>query len=482
MLSGLTALDANAQEKISLTLEETILQARRNSPAAVAARHSFRASYWNWRSFKADQLPSVYLGSTPRLNRSIEPITLPDGSESYTQRDQLTLDASVNISQNISFTGGRLYAKSALQRIDLFSNDTHAYMSTPLVVGYEQDLFGYNSQKWQRKIEPIRYEEAQKNYIEAMESVSRMAAQKFFDLAVAQTSWEIARDNYANADTLYRFAEGRYNLTGTITESDFLQMEINKLSAETDMINARMEVDDCMLDLRSYLGIREDVEIEVVPQETVPRFSVDEPAALELALRNNSEILALERRAIESDQNVAYARSQRGFQASFYMEFGLSQSNKELREAYRSPLDRQVVSVGFRIPILDWGVGQGKVKVAESNRDRIRTEIEQNETDFRQTVLKTVKQFNLQADRVSIAYKTDQTAQRRHTVAQRLYMLGKSTMLDLNSAIKEKDTARRNYILALYQFWNLYYNLRGLTGYDFRQHLPITEDFNLLIQ
>ena len=470
-----------AQEKITLTLEEAVLRARRFSPAAMAAQHSFRASYWNWRSFQADQLPSVYLTSSPSLNRSIQAITNPDGSDSYVRRDQLTVDASVNVSQNIPFTGGRVYARTALQRIDLFSNDSYAYKSTPMVVGYEQDLFGYNTQKWQRKIQPLRYEEAKKSYIETMENVSRTATQKFFNLAVAQTAWEIARDNYANADTLHRIAEGRYNI-GTITENDILQLEINKLSAQTNMINARMDVDDYMFDLRSYLGITEEVDIEVIPEEKIPVFGVDELQALDLALQNNSGITYLQRQAIESESAVAAARAQRGFQADFYLEFGLSQTGIRLPEAYRSPLDQQLISVGFRVPILDWGVGKGKVKVAQSNRDRIRTEIEQSQTDFRQSILKVVKQFNLQADRVAIAYKTDETAGRRHDVTQKLYLLGKATMLELNAAITEKDNARKNYISSLYQFWNLYYNLRSLTGFDFEQQKLITEDFKLIIQ
>jgi hypothetical protein len=39
-----------AQKTLTLTLSEAIEMARRNSPEAIAARHAFRASYWNWRS------------------------------------------------------------------------------------------------------------------------------------------------------------------------------------------------------------------------------------------------------------------------------------------------------------------------------------------------------------------------------------------------------------------------------------------------
>ena len=66
-------------------------------------------------------------------------------------------------------------------------------------------------------------------------------------------------------------------------------------------------------------------------------------------------------------------------------------------------------------------------------------------------------------------------------MARRLYLLGKSTILDLNAAIAEKDNSRRAYITALYNYWNLYYGLRSLTGYDFEKMIPITEDYELLL-
>ena len=37
-----------------------------------------------------------------------------------------------------------------------------------------------------------------------------------------------------------------------------LQLELNRLTEETNRMNARIEMDNCMQELRSYLGIQED--------------------------------------------------------------------------------------------------------------------------------------------------------------------------------------------------------------------------------
>lgn len=468
------------QQTLTLTLGEAIELARHNSPEVIAARHSFRASYWEWRSFRANQLPSLTLTSAPTLNRSITTVTLEDGNEKYVHRNQLSVDAGLEIRQHIALTGGTVTLQTGLQRLDMFSDKTSSYMSTPVVIGYQQDLFGYNRFKWERRIEPIRYEEAKKSYVETLELVAAYTTNLFFHLATAQTSLEIAAYNYAQADTLFRYAQGRYNI-GTITENEMLQLELNKLTEETNRLNAQIEVDDCIQTIRSYLGISENLKIEVVPEERVPRFTVDVTEATQLAFQNNPDISAFERRRLESESAVAQAKANRGFKASLYAQFGLTQSAEELQDAYRHPLDQQMVSIGIRIPILDWGVGKGRVKVAKSNRDKVYTELEQERTDFELNVAKIVKQFNLQAGKVAIAYKTDQTAQRRNDVARKLYLLGKSTILDLNAAIAEKDNARRAYIAALYNYWNLYYALRSLTGFDFEKHLLLTKDYELLL-
>ena len=145
-------------------------------------------------------------------------------------------------------------------------------------------------------------------------------------------------------------------------------------------------------------------------------------------------------------------------------------------------MDQQYVSLGISLPILDWGRGKGQVRVAKSNRDLVHTQVEQDKTDFDLNIRKLVKQFNLQAQRVHIAARTDATAQRRADVARRLYLLGQSTILDLNASITEKDSARRNYVTALYDYWSLYYTLRSLTLYDFGQDQPLEEDLERLIK
>ncbi|MBQ8674204.1 MAG: TolC family protein [Bacteroides sp.] len=464
-----------AQEQpMELTLTQAIEQARLQSPDAQTARHTFRSAYWNYKYHKANYLPSLTLTSTPYLNRAINKVTLGDGSVKFVEQNLLATDLTLSLTQNVPLTGGTLFLETSAQRIDLFSDDTSSWQTSPVNFGYRQSLFGYNSLKWDRRIEPLRYREARRSYVETLELVAARATSLFFDLARAQSDYETATQNYAHADTLYKYAKGRYDI-GTISENEMLQLELNRLNEETNSMNARIEMENCMQALRSYLGIRQEVELQVRIEEKLPDLHVDASTALLLANQNSPDVLNMQRRKLESDSKVASARANAGLKADLYLRFGLTQTAATLKEAYRDPLDQQYVTLGITLPILDWGRGKGQVRVARSNRDLTYTQVEQDKTDFDTNVRKLVSQFNLQSRRVRIAARTDETARRRAEVARRLYLLGKSNVLDLNASITEKDTARRNYITALYDYWSLYYTLRSMTLYDF-EHCRLLEE------
>ncbi len=461
-----------AQDTLRLTLDEAIVLARDQSPQAVAARHQYRASYWNWRSHKADYLPSLSLNTYSSLNRSISPVTMPDGSDSFVHRNQLLNDGNLTINQNVSLLGGSVFVQTGLQRLDIFTDNKLSYKSTPVVIGYSQNIFGYNRLKWDKKIEPARYAQAQKMYLETLELVAATAASKFFQLATAQSNLQSANYNYAAADRLFRYAKGRYDI-GTITENEMLQLEINHLTEQSNRLNARIEVDDRIQDLRSFLGIHDNVELTVIISKDVPEFSVPVADALSFAHQNSPDIETFYLQQLQSESYVAQAKASRGLKADLYMQVGLTQTAQKLSNSYRHPMDQQLVSLGIRIPILDWGVGKGRVEVAKSNLEKIKIDIAQAQTDFEANVIKLVKQFNLQANKVAIAQKTSERAARRNEVAYRLYLLGKSTVLDLNAAISEKDNSQRAYINELHNYWSLYYALRSITGYDFELNRPI---------
>ena len=297
---------------------------------------------------------------------------------------------------------------------------------------------------------------------------------------MAQINVSIAETNYENNDTLYNISKGRYNM-GKIAQNDLLQMELNLLNSESTLNEAKLDLRVKEFSLRSFLMIKGDIKIElIVPSET-PELEVSTEKAVEEAKKNNPEIIGMERQLIEAESNVARARAENRFNANIVANFGLTQSANNIPDAYKDPRDKQRVSFGIEIPIIDWGQGKGKYKVAKSNQEVIKSRVEQQTIDFEQNVFLEVAQFNMQDEQVHIKAKSDTIAQSSYEVSKNRYFIGKISVTDLNIALKEKDSAKRSYVEALWQYWAYYYNIRRLTLFDFENNAQLTEEFDELI-
>ena len=478
------SLAINAQTAVNkLTLQEVLDLAKEQSPRAIQAKHQFRAAYWEYRSYKAEYLPSVtFIGTLPGFSRQIVKHQNNEGVYSYVEENTNSISGGLTLKQNIGLTGGEVFIESNLERTDIFGdNQTTSYLSVPIRIGFRQELFGFNQLKWNKKIEPLKYLEAKRNYLDALESISYEATGIFFDLILAQQNLVTAKLNYANSDTLYKIAKGRYNI-GTIAENDLLQMELRFLNSGNDVNDAEVDLQLKKFKIKSFLGLNDQFDIELVIPTNFPKLSLNHEKVLAQAKQNNPLILSYERDFIEAQKRVAEAKAQRGFSANLYANYGLTKSAAVFDEVYVDPIDQQRVNVGVTIPILDWGLGKGRVKMAQSNMEVTRTVVQQKVIDFEQDVFLEVMRFNQQDNQLLIAAKADTISQLRYNVTKERFLIGKIDVLDLNVAQSERDQAKQKYIQYMRSYWQNYFNMRRRTLYDFENDKPLSVDFEELIK
>jgi len=464
----------------TFTLEEVIKLSQEQSPDAIRAKHRFRASYWEMRTYKAEFLPKMSFNVTPNYSHAYEKNWNSNSNKyEYNTINNFTADAGVNIYQQVGLTGGSFFIQSNLNGIYNISDTTTMYNSSPLSVGYRQNINGFNELKWKKKIEPLKYDEAKSNYIRSMENVSAKAVDYFFQLMLAQRNLEIANMNYSNTDTLYKIAQGRYNI-GTIAENELLQMELSNLNAGLNLNEAGIDLEMKKFQIRSFLGFNESVDINLEVPESINSFDVNVQRAIEEANANSPDILSYSRQLLEAERDVKKARAERGLNADLYASVGLTQRADAFSRVYENPSDQQRVSLGINIPILDWGLAKGRYRMAKSNQEVVKTNIDQARVDFEQQIFLKVMQFNLQDDQVNIAAKADTIAQNRYEVTKQRFLIGKINVLDLNDSQKSKDEANTRYISAMNNYWRYYFELRKLTLYDFESNQKILYDINSL--
>jgi outer membrane protein TolC len=474
---------ASAQEVKKLTFEEVMRLAEDQSPQALMAKHRFRASYWQYRTFVALYRPSLTLiGTTPNYSSAYDRVwNSITQTYDYKSTNIMRNIGQLSLSQNIGPTGGTISLNSNITLENDYERDQSKYITAPITIDYTQPLLRYNSLKWQKKTEPLKYEMAKKTFLANIEQVHVDAVRNFFNLALAQINKQIAEMNYSNADTLYRIAQGRYQL-GTIAEDELLQMQLSYLNTETARKEAEMNLRDREIRLRSFLGYNENVRLELLIPNEVPQLQVDLKEVLDLALMNNPELISQQLNLITAESSLAQAKAEKGLNANLTASFGLRDQDEVFKEAYTNPDRQQTVRLSFTMPILDWGLGRGKYRMAKSSMELTQIQVEQAYTDFEQNLYLDVEQFNLQKNQVAIAAKSDTVAMKRYEVTKQRFLIGKIAVLDLNDADARKDQNRRAYVMALQNYWSYFYNIRSLTLYDFINKRPIETDYEKLIQ
>ena len=466
------------------TLSEAIHTARTNSVEALEAKQAFISTYWAYRSYKASRLPSFYLsGNLMNFDRSLTLLQNPeDGTLNYVSSNNLQNGLGLEISQNITFTGGTLSLYSDLSRIDQFGNNKSlTWYSRPITLSYYQPLFTYNQFKWDKKIEPKEYEKGKRKYLERMEGITINAVYAYHNLLLAKMNNEISRSNFENSGKMLRIAKERLQL-GNVTRADYLQLELRMLNDSISINETDVEVREAQMILNSLMGYDESFEIEPVIEEDLPDIRMDYNLVLSKSLENSTFSLDNELNLLNAESDVARAKASRGFSFALNARFGMSQTGPEFPQAYKNLLDQEVVGITFSIPIFDWGQGKGKVQKAKAAQEVVKAQVKQSENDFRRQMYTAVSEFNNQRQQCMVSQRAMKVASERYELTMHRFREGNASVTDLNTAQTENNSAIRQYISDISNFWTFYYTLRQYALFDFIRDCDLEIDVNEMIE
>lgn len=473
----------NAQDKITLTLERCVEIATSSSLEAFKVRNLYLTSYWEYRAYKAGRLPSVNLQMTPIQYNSnfTKRYDYDKNIEIYRQQQSIYSSGGLSMNQNFSLTGGTFTIETSLDHMKNFGDNNYSqFSSVPLRIGYSQSLFGFNNFKWEKKIEPLKYEKAKQQYLYSREDISEMAVQYFFDLAMAQAEYEMTLENVLSADSLYIAGKAKDRISA-ISQPDLLTLQLDLINARNSLLTASINLEKTTFTFLSFFNLDKDqrVILELPRRLKLIYISVDE--ALYYMKKNNPDILLYKQQLLQVERDVEQARKSSGFSADISASVGFNQIGDNFGNAYRNPLRQDIVRVGLTIPILDWGVREGRVNMAKNNLNVKRLTIQQDENNLQQEVLLSVREFNLYQDLIFRAEEAVDMANSAYNVTKRRFIVGKADVNSLTLSLNRKKEAQRNYIAILTNYWTGYYKLRKLTLFDFERQELLTVQFDKLL-
>ena len=463
----------NKENRIQLSLNQVIELAKSQSISAKQASTQKETSYWQYRSYLSNYKPQLTLsGTLPNFNRTFQEVLQPDGTIEFQSVTNNNSDLTFSLSQTIAATGATVFVNSQLQRFDDFDRDFKLYNGLPIGIGIQQPLFAFNPLKWDKKTEPLRFEESKQEYIENLENIGLTAANRFFEFLIAQVNRQIAQSNLSNNDTIYKIALERFDL-GKISKNDLLQLRLGVLQSKKSAARAEQNLEVADLQLKSYIAYRDAAAIELVLPITIPDLQINTDRALQEAFVNRGDAIGFKRRSLEAEQGVAKAKGENGFQAHIFAAFGLSNTAKNITDVYKSPQDRETIQIGFEIPIMDWGRSKSRMETAKANKQLVEYEVEQDRIVFEQEIYTLITLCNMLKDQLALSKEADEIAAERYEIAKNRFFIGNLSITDLTIALQEKDQAKRDYIFSLRDFWSTWLTIRVKTLYDFERQRKI---------
>lgn len=482
LISIMLAASAVQSKVRHLSLDETINLARLQSLDAAVALDELRSAYWQYRIYRAGLLPEVQLTATlPAYSKNYSSYQNSDGSYTFVRNNYMQMNGGLSVQQALWATGGTLSLSTSLDYLKMFSGGKQErYMSVPFAITLTQPIFGVNNAKWNRRIEPLRYAEAQASFLSATEQVTISAINHFFNLLLAHENVNIARQNLSNAETLYSVAQTKHSM-GTISDNELLQLRLNMLNARASLTDNESSLKSYMFTLRSFLMLDEDAEIIPIMPDSFSSPTLVYEDVLQKAMQNNSITKNLTRRRMQADYDVASARGNLR-NINLTAQIGIDGTGHNLTSAYEPLNDNQYLMVGVQIPLLDWGKRRGRLRVAKSSREITAGRLELEMRSFKQELFILVEQFNNQRRQMDIAAEADTIATRRYNSNVETFKIGKISTLDLNDAQVSKDQARRNRISELMYYWYYWYRLRSITLWDYENNCNINADFERLLK
>ena len=305
------------------------------------------------------------------------------------------------------------------------------------------------------------------------ENTTYATANLFFDLCLAKENLDLALDQVEKSDTLLIIGETLFK-HDALSKSNLLALRLNKMEQEDELLKNRNEYQKKMFQLLSYIGIEDDDSIQIELPTNRPTIAILYRTALEECRRNNPSYLEMSQNILSASKDLDKTKKERFFDTNIDVSIGSNQYSDKFKEAYRKVLQQDVISIGITIPLIDWGIRNGRYKIAKSALETVRAEEKQRIQELEQEIFATVNNYQVQQNVYDRALKAFTLSKTIYVETLEKFKLGAADVKELKDAMTTIKESHRRYVNALCESWLSYMNIRRLTLYDFVKHTSLT--------
>ena len=287
----------------------------------------------------------------------------------------------------------------------------------------------------------------------------KQVKQAFYAVLLAQESHKVMSQVYENAQKNYEKTLQRFNV-GKASEVERLRAQVTMMNAEPNVSSAENAVLLATWQLKAVMGIALNTDIEVVGDLDDYTTQLLTPYVTEDDLSNNSSLLQfdIQDRMLESTIRMQKKQYLPTLAASINYNYSAMGDDK------LSWFPSSTAALSLSIPVFDGFQKRYSIKQTEVTRNMLALQREDTERNLGIAIRNFNDQMELCIKNYQAANATVEIAQKSYDIYEKMYEVGKATLVELNDAQLALQQAQLTQAQAVYNFMVTKASLDELIG------------------
>lgn len=454
-----------AADTLSLTLEDALNLAFRQSPSMISTRADSVISESRWRVVRGNRLPQLrYSQDVPSWTESIDQRffydseteeqvlkSLPSGDLRWTEEvsldQELPWGATMSFSSQLNKREWYWTYSEEKESFSEYSWQNRALITQPILAG--------NPAKRNYEIGRINHSIGMIDYEISRREVVFGVTRKFYDLVSAQGALEIADQDLESGRSSEALALRKLN-AGLIPEVELLQIQVDVARREGSYkqsrnayINAR---DQFKLDLGIPLDQPISLNFSLGIDSMIASDSLTAGALPDDRMELNRQKMLLDQLSLNTKNSIWGERVSASIQA--YLEVDSRQDSfQDLNE----PGDRNAgVSIRIDIPLFGFGTTSGKIQELKTAQKKAEAKLRSNKAKLEADYNATLRSVQLALDQIAISVSALKLSEKSLSITEERFengIIDSRELLDsqigLSRSRRDLLNAKISYSLAL---------------------------------
>ena len=287
----------------------------------------------------------------------------------------------------------------------------------------------------------------------------KQVKQAFYAVLLAQESYKVLGQVYENAQKNYEKTMQRFNV-GKVSEVERLRAQVTMMNAEPSVSSAENAVLLATWQLKAVMGIDLDTDVEVIGDLTDYTEKLLTPYASEDDLSNNSSLLQFDIQDRMLESTIRMQKKQYLPTLAASINYNYSAMGDETLSWFPS----STAALSLSIPVFDGFQKHYNIKQTKVTRNMLALQREDTERNLRIAIRNYNDQLALSVKNYEAANATVSIAQKSYDISEKMYEVGKATIVELNDAQVALMQAQLTQAQAVYNFMVTKASLDELIG------------------